>query len=98
MNKKLVDLIKIMPNPKAAWLALETELLNGSDDKFILGGAMLEVIPESKRANPKIIEAIEEIARIALERYQTIYKGNPGEWNNHRLQVRKSVFGWLKAV
>lgn len=98
MNKKLIDLIKIMPNPKATWLALETELLLGSDDKFILGGAILETVPENKRINPKIIEAIEEIARIALERYQTIYRGDPAEWNDHRKQVRESVFGWLKAV
>jgi|688.fasta_scaffold884377_2 hypothetical protein len=95
MNKKLVDLIKILPSPKAAWLALEMGLLNDSDDKFILGGAILETVPENKRGNPKIISAIYEIAEIALERYQSIYKGLPSEWNNHRLQVRKSVFGWL---
>ena len=95
MNKKLIDLIKIMPNPKAVWLAIEIELLNGSDDKFILGGAILGTVPESLKNNPKIIERIYEIAEVVIERYQTIYKGEPAEWNNHRLEVRKSVFGWL---
>jgi hypothetical protein len=95
MNEKIIGLIKQLPNPKAAWLAIEKELLNPCPNTFILGGLILETVPEKSRSNPKTIETIYEIATLALDRFQTIYNGDPGEWNNHRLQVRKSVFGWL---
>jgi hypothetical protein len=98
MNE-LLQLLKQLPKPYQAWLAIEQELLNDNEASRSLGsiellsGAIMETIYEDKRND--LLAVVNDLATAAWNYYETNYKGSPGYFNHHRLGLRSSFKGLL---
>ena len=92
--EELIKLLRQLPNPIASWMAIEAELL-AETDFYLLGGAILQTVPELLRGDEQVVQVISDLSKLMLDRFDRLYKDEPAEWNNHRLAMRESVMGWL---
>lgn len=96
--EKLLSALSSLPNPQAAWMAIEAELLNNNQIRELgeiesLGGAILQVIPELSRESQ--IENIHQTAIAAWEFFQTY--GDIATFNEQRLKIRSAIMGHLNS-
>jgi len=91
----IVELLKKMTNPQAAWLAIEVELLQENTDVFLIAGAVLETIPVQVKGYDHFIRDIKELADKALEMYQEY--GSADSFNSDRLRLRSAIYGLLSS-
>ena len=98
--EEVVEALRQLPKPKAAWKAIERELLQDTPASRALGsvtllaGAILQGIPEDQRN--EWLEQVKTAAEVAWEFYLQEY-GSADVFNNYRLDLRESINGWLSA-
>ena len=92
--QKIIKLLQTLPNPEAAWLAIQSELLMQTSIDMV-GGAILQTIPEELRND--LMPSVKELAESSLEMFENVYKGSVDSFNSDRKRLYESIRGLLNA-
>lgn len=93
--------LRQFPKPYETWLAIERELLADSlisrelGSVTLLAGAIMQTLPSSERNDN--LQKIQSLAQTAWNFYESLFNGDPADFNDRRMNLRSSIKGLLAA-